>query len=38
MQIFSDFSENMKNKKKLKMGLNNGILDFEGQSFVRSPF
>ena len=38
MQIFSDFSENMENLKKLKMGLNDGILDFEGRSPVRSPF
>jgi len=36
MQIFSDFSENMENLKKLKMGLNDGILDFEGRSPVRS--
>jgi len=31
MQIFSDFSENMK-KKNEKMGLNNEILDFEGRT------
>ena len=36
MQKFSNFS--MKNKKKWKMGLNDEILDFEGRSFVRSPF
>ena len=39
MQIFSNFSENMKNlKKKWKMGLNDGILDFEGRNPTRSPF
>jgi len=38
MQKFSDFSENMKILKKWKMGLNDGILDFEGRSPVRSPF
>jgi len=38
MQIFSDFSENKKNFKKWKMGLNDGILDFEGQSPVRRSF
>jgi len=32
MQIFLDFSENMKSKKSKKMGLNNEILDFEGRS------
>jgi len=34
MQMFSDFSKNMKSKKNLKIGLNDEILDFEG----RSPF
>jgi hypothetical protein len=38
VQLFSDFSENMKNFKKKKFGLNDGILDFEGRSPVRSPF
>jgi len=29
----------MKNlKRKRKMGLNDGILDFEGRSPIRSPF
>jgi len=38
MQIFSDFFENMKIKKKWKMDLYDGILDFEERSPVRSPF
>jgi len=35
MQIFSDFSWEY---EKLKMGLNDGILDFEGRSPIRSLF
>jgi len=38
MQIFLDFSENIKNFKKWKMGLNDGILDFEGRNPIRSLF
>ena len=32
LQFFSDFSENVKDLNKIKMSLNDRILDFEGRS------